>query len=277
MQCNAMERCVCVPACVRISIWTVFIHVCIAVLAGANRTCIQKTFKWFCFGLDSRWAWNRRDSLIVTDKNSLWEFPNPWNETKSSVCLSHHVVILCIKPSKIASWKRYWGIHGRIESCEPCSMYHRSIASLRLRFESWFASLSGPVQCVFPVILQCANVCFGAFVVRRNLTTIHGRNPANHPTCMKPCEWWDIYHINWLAGFLCHHQYGINKQASCISFPQGCAQHMARLNMTPSFLPLPKAMVRCNIPRDSPCVSQADFLDQSDEQLVEPECGQGYG
>ena len=23
------------------------------------------------------------------------------------------------------------------------------------------------------------------------------RNPANHPTSMKPCKWWDIYHINW--------------------------------------------------------------------------------
>lgn len=88
-----------------------------------------------------------------------------------------------------------------------------------------------------------------------------------------------ICHINWLAmlaRFLNHH-HGINKQASCISIPLGCAQHVARLNMTPWFLPLPKAMIRCGVPLDSLCVSQADFLDQSDEQLVEPERGQGYG
>ena len=27
------------------------------------------------------------------------------------------------------------------------------------------------------------------------------------PTCMKHCKSWDIYHINWLAGFLNHQQY----------------------------------------------------------------------
>ena len=31
--------------------------------------------------------------------------------------------------------------------------------------------------------------------------TVDGRNPA--PSGMyKPCKWWDVYHINWLAGFL---------------------------------------------------------------------------
>lgn len=129
-----MERCVCVPACVRIGVWTVFIHVCIAVLAAANRTCIQNTFKQFCFGLDSRWAWNGRDSLIVTDRNSLWEFPIPWNETKSFVCLSHHVVILCHIVHKTLlklQAETYWEIHGRTARCKSCSMYRRSIASLR--------------------------------------------------------------------------------------------------------------------------------------------------
>ena len=32
----------------------------------------------------------------------------------------------------------------------------------------------------------------------------------HHPTCMKPCKQWDIYHINWLAGYLNHKQYGFH-------------------------------------------------------------------
>ena len=30
----------------------------------------------------------------------------------------------------------------------------------------------------------------------------------HHLTCIKPCLYWDIYHINWLAGFFFHQQYG---------------------------------------------------------------------
>ena len=35
--------------------------------------------------------------------------------------------------------------------------------------------------------------------------TIDGRNPKQPPNMyetMKPCKWWDFYHMNWLAGFL---------------------------------------------------------------------------
>ena len=27
--------------------------------------------------------------------------------------------------------------------------------------------------------------------------TVDERNPANHLGCIKPCKWWEIYHINW--------------------------------------------------------------------------------
>ena len=37
--------------------------------------------------------------------------------------------------------------------------------------------------------------------------TVDGRNLANHLGCIKPFEYWDIYHINWLAGFLNHQPY----------------------------------------------------------------------
>ena len=30
--------------------------------------------------------------------------------------------------------------------------------------------------------------------------------PNNHLGCVKPCISWDMYHINWLAGFLNHQQ-----------------------------------------------------------------------
>ena len=123
-----MERCVCVCTCVCKDkylncIYNMFVLQSLPVQTGH---VYKKRSNDFCFGLDSRWAWNRQDSLIVTDKNSLWQFPIPWNETKSSVCLSHHVVSCChivhktIKPSKIAAAETYWEIHGRTARCERC-------------------------------------------------------------------------------------------------------------------------------------------------------------
>ena len=35
-----------------------------------------------------------------------------------------------------------------------------------------------------------------------NLILLMEEIPNNHLTCIKPCKWWDIYQINWLAGFL---------------------------------------------------------------------------
>ena len=39
-----------------------------------------------------------------------------------------------------------------------------------------------------------------------NFTPIHLMEEIlHHLGCIKPCKWWDIYHINWLAGFLVSH------------------------------------------------------------------------
>ena len=50
-----------------------------------------------------------------------------------------------------------------------------------------FHQLSKPLgNQVFPVAQQ-----------KWYFPTVDGKNPANHPTCRKPCKQWDIYHINW--------------------------------------------------------------------------------
>ena len=41
-----------------------------------------------------------------------------------------------------------------------------------------------------------------AFSPKKLVPTVDGRNPANQLGYIKPCKQWDIYHINWLAGFL---------------------------------------------------------------------------
>ena len=39
------------------------------------------------------------------------------------------------------------------------------------------------------------------------VTTVDGSGILHHPGCTKPYEYWDIYYINWLAGFLNHQQW----------------------------------------------------------------------